>query len=261
MTCNSKNSPTPGGVPGEFAPMRLQKFLARAGVASRRHSEELITSGRVRINGQVVTELGSKVDPAADKVELDGNEVSLGGKPVTIMLNKPAGYVTTMDDPEGRPCVAQLVPTDEYPGLFPVGRLDCDTTGLLLFTNDGQLGYRLAHPKHHVDKTYIAHVKGLAGKKQIAKLRRGVQIRGGFTSPAQVKEVGKTERGSILRITIHEGMNRQVRRMCAAVGLPVLELERVSMGSLRLTDVAQGSWRLLSDGEVDELCKEASRNG
>ena len=248
----------PGGVPGEFAPMRLQKFLARAGVASRRHCEELIASGRVSVNGQTVTEMGFKVDPASDAVALDGDPVSLGEAPVTIMLNKPAGFVTTMSDPEGRRCVADLVPLEQYPGLFPVGRLDCDTTGLLLFTNDGQLGYRLAHPKHHVDKTYVAHVKGRAGKKQISKLRRGVTIRGGLTSPAKVREIGSTPEGSILEITIHEGMNRQVRRMCSAVGLPVLELERIAMGTLHLDGIRRGCWRVLSDGEVEELCKAAS---
>lgn len=248
----------PGGVPGEFAPMRLQKFLARAGVASRRHCEDLIASGRVSVNGQTVTEMGFKVDPACDAVALDGDPVSLGEAPVTIMLNKPAGFVTTMSDPEGRRCVADLVPLEQYPGLFPVGRLDCDTTGLLLFTNDGQLGYRLAHPKHHVDKTYVAKVKGRAGKKQIAKLRRGVTIRGGLTSPAKVREIGSTPEGSILEITIHEGMNRQVRRMCSAVGLSVLELERIAMGTLHLDGVRRGCWRVLSGREVEELCKAAS---
>lgn len=234
--------------------MRLQKFLARAGVASRRHSEELITGGRVSVNGNITFELGTKVDPTKDAVCLDGEEVSLGNAPVTIMLNKPLGFVTTMSDPEGRPCVAELAPTDQYPGLFPIGRLDTDTTGLLLFTNDGQLGYRLAHPKHHVVKTYLAHVRGKAGKKQIRKLCQGVQIRGGMTSPAQVCIVGEWQEGSILQLKIHEGRNRQVRRMCGAVGLPVEMLQRVAMGPLKLGDLQLGCWRELTAEETKALC-------
>ena len=147
--------------PEQPFPMRLQKFLARAGVASRRGSEDLMTAGRVSVNGQIVTELGSKVDPKVDVVCVDGREVHLEDGSVYLMLHKPKGYLTTMDDPQGRPCVAQLVPRGRYPGLFPVGRLDKDTTGLLLFTTDGDMGQRLLHPKHHVDKTYQAHVAGV----------------------------------------------------------------------------------------------------
>ena len=143
-----------------IVPMRLQKFLARAGAASRRGSENLMTAGRVTVNGQVVTELGSKVDPLVDEVAVDGVPVYLAQGPVTIMLHKPAGYVTTMSDPQGRPTVAELVPTDRFPGLFPIGRLDFDTTGLLLFSTDGELGNGLLHPRHHVEKRYLALVNG-----------------------------------------------------------------------------------------------------
>ena len=162
--------------PEQPFPMRLQKFLARAGVASRRGSEDLMTAGRVSVNGQIVTELGSKVDPKVDVVCVDGREVHLEDGSVYLMLHKPKGYLTTMDDPQGRPCVAQLVPRGRYPGLFPVGRLDKDTTGLLLFTTDGDMGQRLLHPKHHVDKTYQAHVAGVPDEVDLARLRGGIML-------------------------------------------------------------------------------------
>ena len=157
-------------------PMRLQKFLARAGAASRRGSENLMTAGRVTVNGQVVTELGSKVDPLVDQVAVDGVPVRLEGGPVTIMLHKPAGYVTTMSDPQGRPTVAELVPTDRFPGLFPIGRLDFDTTGLLLFSTDGELGNGLLHPRHHVEKRYLALVNGKPTPEQLGQLEQGIQL-------------------------------------------------------------------------------------
>ena len=242
---------------GEFAPMRLQKFLARAGVDSRRHCEKVILDGRVTVNGQVVDELGSKVDPRVDVVEVDGQVVSLGDAPVTIMMNKPAGYLTTMDDPQGRRCVAQLEPFGLYPGLFPVGRLDNDTTGLLVVTSDGALGYRLAHPKHHVEKTYVAHVRGIVGKGALRRLCDGVMIRDGMTAPAKVRVLCQEDAGSVLELKIHEGRNRQVRRMCQAVGHPVLQLQRVAIGPLQLGDLPLGGWRMLSDVELAELCRAA----
>ena len=156
--------------------MRLQRFLARAGVASRRGSEALMTAGRVTVNGVVATELGTKVDTDVDIVEVDGVRVRWSDEPVYLMLNKPAGYLTTMSDPQGRPCVAELVPVAEHPGLFPVGRLDFDTTGLLLFTTDGDLGHALLHPSHHVKKTYIALVDGAMHDDELAPLRRGIVL-------------------------------------------------------------------------------------
>ena len=164
-------------------PMRLQRFLARAGVASRRGSERLMTEGRVRVNGVVVTELGSKVDPLADEVTVDGMPCSIAETSVYLVLNKPAGYLTTMNDPKGRPCVASLVPCDRYPGLFPVGRLDADTTGVLLFTTNGMAGQNLLHPSHHVDKHYVALVEGVPTKDQLAELRRGVMLDDGPAAP------------------------------------------------------------------------------
>ena len=163
-----------------IVPMRLQKFLARAGAASRRGSENLMTAGRVTVNGKVVTELGSKVDPLVE-VAVDGAVVRLADGPVTIMLHKPAGFVTTMSDPQGRRTVAELVPTERYPGLFPIGRLDFDTTGLLLFSTDGELGNGLLHPKHHVTKRYLACVEGRPTERDLALLRRGIELDDGPT--------------------------------------------------------------------------------
>ncbi len=264
--------------------MRLQKFLARAGVASRRAAEELISAGRISVNGVTAKKLGTKVDARTDSVCVDGQEVHLRTQTVTLMLNKPAGYVTTMNDPQGRPCVANLVPTDEYPSLFPLGRLDRDTSGLLLFSTDGQLGNRLMHPSFHVDKTYYALVKGEPNEVALDLLRNGLPLDDGMTAPARVEvldadarkraldeigEVGEAgvsgvaqrhsgalsraalERdATLLSITIHEGRNRQVRRMCAAVGHEVIALHRTSFGPLTLGDLPKGSWRLLTKEEI-----------
>ena len=239
---------------GSLAPMRLQKFLARAGVASRRGSEDLMTAGRVSVNGQIVTELGSKVDPKVDVVCVDGREVHLEDGSVYLMLHKPKGYLTTMDDPQGRPCVAQLVPTKRYPGLYPVGRLDKDTTGLLLFTTDGDMGQHLLHPKHHVDKTYQAHVDGVPDEVDLARLRGGIMLDDGLTAQAQVRLVAERPDGSSdIELVIHEGRKRQVKRMCSAVHHPVLDLHRDSFGPLVLTDVDEGSWRLLTEDEIASL--------
>lgn len=241
-------------MPEQPFPMRLQKFLARAGVASRRGSEDLMTAGRVSVNGQVVTELGSKVDPKVDVVCVDGREVHLEDGSVYLMLYKPKGYLTTMDDPQGRPCVADLVPTKRYPGLYPVGRLDKDTTGLLLFTTDGDMGQHLLHPRHHVDKTYQAHVDGVPDEVDLARLRGGIMLDDGLTAQAQVHLVAERPDGSSdIELVIHEGRKRQVKRMCSAIHHPVLDLHRSSFGPLVLTDVDEGSWRLLTDEEIARL--------
>ena len=245
-------------IPEQPFPMRLQKFLARAGVASRRGSEDLMTAGRVSVNGQVVTELGSKVDPKIDVVCVDGREVHLEDDSVYLMLYKPKGYLTTMDDPQGRPCVAQLVPRNLYPGLYPVGRLDKDTTGLLLFTTDGDMGQHLLHPKHHVDKTYQAHVDGVPDEVDLARLSGGIMLDDGLTAPARVRIVAKRPDGSSdIELVIHEGRKRQVKRMCSAVHHPVLDLHRSSFGPLVLEDVEEGAWRLLRDDEVASLREAA----
>ena len=237
--------------------MRLQKFLARAGVASRRSSEKIILAGRITVNGEVVTELGTKVRPSIDEVCLDGALVRLAQDSVTLMLNKPAGYLTSMKDPHGRPCVSELVPTDEYPGLYPVGRLDCDTTGLLLFSTDGELGNAVLHPSRHVWKTYRALVKGMPGEKAIACLQNGVELEDGLTQPAKVRVAARKGKNALVDLTIHEGKKRQVKRMCEAVGHPVLKLHRSSFGPLELGSLRTGEYRLLEPQEVSALQRAA----
>jgi 23S rRNA pseudouridine2605 synthase len=232
--------------------MRVQKFLARAGVASRRGSEDLMTAGRVCVNGDVVTELGRKVDPAVDIVTVDGRDVRLAEQPAYLALNKPQGVMTTMRDPQGRTTVATFVPLAEHPGLFPVGRLDYETTGLLLFTTDGELAHRVLHPRWKVAKTYRVLVDGRPTRPELDRLREGVSLDDGLTAPAQVSmlRAGPT---SYCEISIREGRKRQVRRMFSAIGHPVLELHRVSFGPVDLGDLPKGSWRYLTDAEVRHL--------
>lgn len=248
--------------------MRLQKFLARAGVASRRHAEELIAAGRVTVNGARVTEMGVKVDPAADMVAVDGAPVALPEENATFLLHKPAGYVTTMSDPQGRPTVAALM-ADEllaHPGLFPVGRLDTDTTGLLLFTDDGQLGHGLLHPRRHVEKTYLALVEGVPDAGDVRRLREGVLLDDGLTLPAGVRVLeGADGRraalaagGSYVEVRLREGRNRQVRRMLDAVGHPVIALHREAFGPLALGNLPRGASRPLAEAEVARLKELAS---
>lgn len=230
-------------------PVRIQKFLARAGVASRRASETLIASGRVSVNGEVVREMGTKIDPACDVVKLDGARVTLSEERVVLMLNKPAGYLSAMSDAHGGRCVSELVPTKRFAGLFPVGRLDKDTTGLLLFTNDGELGNALIHPRHHVPKTYRALVSGQVGERALETLRSGVVLEDGLTQPAEVELLERQPKHTLLEITIYEGRNRQIRRMGEAVGHPVRMLERIALGPLSLSDLEACKWRLLSEEE------------
>ncbi len=233
--------------------MRLQKFLARAGVASRRSSEKVIAAGRVQVNGLVVTEMGTKVCPKRDQVLLDGQPVALPSEDVTIMLNKPAGYLTAMSDDRGRACVASLVPIQQYPALYPIGRLDYDTTGLLLFSTNGELGHALLHPSHHVTKTYRALVKGVPNAKAIQALEQGVLLEDGLTAPASVQIAGKQKGNAVLELSIHEGKKRQVKRMCEAVGHPVLQLHRAKFGPLELGNLPEGQWRELTHEEVGAL--------
>ena len=239
----------------DFAvPMRLQKFLARSGVASRRGSEDLMTAGRVTVNGIVATELGTKVDPSVDIVAVDGRVVQVPGTgPVYLALNKPIGYITTMSDPKGRPTVAELVFHDRYPGLFPVGRLDQDSRGLLLFTTDGELSHRLLHPRWKVVKRYEVTVDGAVAAADIEQLRSGIQLDDGLTAPAEVELVGKPGRTSRLTIRIREGRKRQVRRMCSAVGHPVLDLFRSGFGPIQIGDQEPGSVRHLTEAEIVAL--------
>lgn len=256
--------------PGDsmLVPMRLQRFLARAGVASRRGSEGLITAGRVCVNGVVAIELGTKVDPSVDTVTVDGVPVVLGAGAAYVMLHKPAGVLTTMSDPHGRPTVASMVPHDRYPGLFPVGRLDMDTTGLLLFTTDGDLGQMLLHPSHHVWKTYRALVDGVCRERDLDPLRKGIELDDGPCQPARCRALSRDESGAVapngvprgttpVEVIIREGRKNQVKRMLSKIGHPVLRLHRCKFGALELGDLAPGAWRNLTEREVD-LLKNAS---
>ena len=225
---------------------RLQKVLARTGFGSRRTCEELIADGRVSVNGKVAP-LGQRVDVDHDRVEVDGIAVGVQPDLVYYLLNKPRGVVTTAADTHGRPTVIDLVPAE--PRVFPVGRLDADTEGLLLLTNDGELTHRLAHPSFGVDKEYLAEVEGAPTPSAVRRLREGVDLEDGRTAPARVALIPP----HALRIVIHEGRNRQVRRMCDAVGHPVVRLVRTRIGPLVERDLAPGEWRALSMAEVRAL--------
>ena len=300
---NTQDAPTDGYIadkmcaehsiqnPQDAQTMRINQYLARCGVASRRGCEAFIKDGRVSINGEAICELGTKVFPDIDIVCVDGARVCLPNAHVTIMLNKPANYITTMDEQRGRACVASLVPTDKYPGLFPVGRLDRDTTGLLLFSNDGDLCQLLLHPRRHVEKTYLAYVSGVPKEKDLERLRTGIVLEGKPTKPARVELLngeafelaygqfqfeeenasgfglkGKASRGmkgtrkngtSIVEISISEGRNRQVKKMLASIGNPVIALHRKQFGPLSLDDLPRGKWRELTENEVQMLIKAA----
>lgn len=232
---------------------RLQKVMAQAGVASRRKSEELIIKGKVKVNGKVVTELGIKVDPQKDTIKVNGKEISKE-KPVYILLNKPKGYITTMEDQFDRPIVLDLV-KDVPQRLHSIGRLDYDTEGLLLLTNDGSLTYALTHPSHQVEKTYIVRAKGRITSSAIRTLEKGVMLDDGMTAPAKAELLKGKMDHSVIKLTIHEGRNRQVRRMMDKVGFPVLRLKRVEMGPIRLGHLHPGGYRHLSQREVKQLKK------
>ena len=234
--------------------VRLQKFLADCGVASRRGAEELIKKGRVSVNGEVVRVMGVQVDEDNDVVEFDGRQVKPQSKMIYIMLNKPEGFVTTVSDDKGRETVMSLV-SDIPARIYPVGRLDYDTEGLLLMTNDGDLTYKITHPKNNVEKTYVAEVSGNITMDTILQLRRGVMVDGVKTSPAKVEVTGATRYGTRLEITIHEGRNRQVRKMFEAVGCVVKKLKRTEEAGLKLGHVPLGRWRKLTESEVNMLKK------
>ncbi len=234
--------------------IRLQKVLARAGVASRRVAEEMIRRGRVAVNGRVVTTLGSKVVPGRDFVTVDGKPLAEPEQLVYLALHKPAGYVSTVRDTHGRPTVLDLVPRGRR--LYPVGRLDADTEGLLLLTNDGDFAYRVTHPKHTLDKEYRVLVAGRPGPDALDKLRTGIELDGRITAPAEVDVVARLPQATCLRLVLHEGRKRQVRRMCEAVGHPVLRLQRVRIGPIALGELPPGSYRSLTPAEVRQIMGE-----
>jgi pseudouridine synthase len=232
---------------------RLQKLLSQAGIASRRAAEKLIAEGRVTVNGEVVRAMGTRADPAADDVRVDGRRVKPTQRLRYILLNKPAGYVSTRADPQRRPTVIDLLHgVREY--VYPVGRLDYDTEGLLLLTNDGDLAARLTHPRHGVERTYEAHVEGVPDRQALERLRNGIPLDGRRTLPADATLLSRGRgREAVLRLTIREGRNRQVRRMCAAIGHRVRTLRRIRIGPLDDRRLKPGEWRELTAEEVHAL--------
>ena len=233
--------------------IRLQKYMANSGVASRRKCEEYILQGKVKINGKVVTELGTKIFPSKDEIIFDGQKINSKEEKIYILLNKPIGYVTTTNDQFGREDVLDLVKVRER--IVPVGRLDMYTSGALILTNDGDFVYRVTHPKHEINKTYTVTLKGIILKEEVEKLQNGVDIGDYVTKPAKVKilKTDEEKQNSRLEITIHEGKNRQVRRMCEAIGKKVLALHRTKIGDISVKDVPLGKWRKLRQDEIKKL--------
>ena len=238
-----------------MAEERLQKYMAECGIASRRKSEELIREGKVRVNGEVA-EIGRKIDPKKDVVSVEGRKVQKDQKHVYLMLNKPRGFISTMSDEYDRRCVAELV-ADVDPRVYPVGRLDRDSEGLLLFTNDGEFANSLMHPSKHVPKTYRVTVRPEVTDDMITKMMTGMMIDGQQTLPADVKVLVKEENRTVLEVTICEGRNRQIRKMCEQLGLEVARLKRISEGPVKLGMLQPGKWRELTHEEVQSLKRTA----
>jgi 23S rRNA pseudouridine2605 synthase len=229
---------------------RLQKILARAGLASRRNAEELIRQGKVTVDGKVVTEMGCRVDPDRQAVACEGRPVTLGEEKVYLLLNKPQGYVTTLHDPQGRPIVTSLL-TGITARVFPVGRLDFDTEGALILTNDGDFAERILHPRFEIERTYQATVRGLPTREKIRSLEEGLELEGRKTWPAKVRIIAKEPATTTLEITIHEGRKRQVRMMFQAIGHRVLlSLKRIAYGGLRLGSLPSGKYRRLTPADL-----------
>ena len=231
--------------------IRLQKFLSQAAVASRRKSEELISQGKVKVNGKVAG-LGDKVSPRHDTVTVSGKKIIVNKKHYYIMLHKPRGFITTMEDEMGRKCVAQLV-TDVGARVYPVGRLDKESEGMLIMTNDGEFANFMTHPSKHVPKTYRVTIRPDITNEQLEKMRDGMEIDGRMTAPADVHVIEKQENRVVLEIILYEGRNRQIRRMCEELGLEVARLKRTAVGTIKLGMLAQGKWRDLTDDEVHKL--------
>jgi 23S rRNA pseudouridine2605 synthase len=232
--------------------MRLQKYLAQCGVASRRASEKLIAQGHVAVNGDVVTDMGVSIDPETDAVWVDGQAIR-PQRLQYLLFYKPTAVVTTMNDPEGRKCVADFFPVEDFGKLFPVGRLDYETEGLLLMTNDGELAQRLTHPSHEVEKVYEVIVNARMDEEAVGRLRKGVALSEGMTAPAKVTSFSRQKGVTHLTLVIHEGRNRQVRRMIEAVGYSVQFLRRIQEGPLRLGDLKPGEFRPLTRAEIQAL--------
>jgi 23S rRNA pseudouridine2605 synthase len=240
--------------------VRLQKYLSRSGVASRRHAEAMMAEGRVRVNGEVAREMGTTVDPERDVVEVDGRRVSMSA-PVWLALHKPPGYITTRRDPGGRATIYDLLPREHH-GLFYVGRLDYESEGLVLLTNQGDLANSLLHPSHEVERVYEVVVEGRPDSAAEKRLRFGVQLEDGIARVARLDRIGReTGHATKLRVVMLEGRKREVRRLFDAVGHPVRRLLRVGFGPVKLDELAAGAWRLLSDAEVRALARLAGESG
>ncbi len=231
---------------------RLQKVLAEYGIASRRKCEQLILEGKVKVNGVLVTELGTKVDKFYDEIALDDNKLISLDKKVYVLLNKPIGYICSVKDQFNRPVVTDLLKSLKG-RIYPVGRLDYDTEGLLILTNDGDLAYILTHPKHEVNKEYVALVSGIVQDEDIEKFKLGLFIDDYKTAPAILEILKKNKDTSLIKVTIHEGKNRQIRKMCEAIGHKVINLERISIGNISLGKLASGKYRFLSEKEINYL--------
>jgi 23S rRNA pseudouridine2605 synthase len=256
-TPRPRRKPSPARQPMPPKPMpapteRLQKILSRAGIASRRKAEELIQAGHVRLNGQVVTQLGTKANPRTDRITIDGRPLRLADEPLYILFHKPVGVVTTLSDPEGRPTVRDYL-RGVRARVFPVGRLDFHSSGLLLLTNDGELALRLTHPRYGIRKTYRVKVKGSPTPEALAQLAAGVRLEEGVTAPAEVRIARGSEGKTWLEITLGEGRRREVRRMCEQVGYPVEKLSRTRLGPLTLGKLPPGEHRMLTEREVRQL--------
>ncbi|MFQ5722689.1 MAG: pseudouridine synthase [Candidatus Aminicenantales bacterium] len=232
--------------------MRLNKFLSQAGISSRREADRLIAEGRVSVNGQQVENLGFKIDPERDVVEVDGRKVKKQEDKIYIMLNKPPGFIVSLRDSFGRPTIIDLLPPFKK-RLFPVGRLDYNSQGLLLLTNDGQLTFRLTHPRFKIKKVYLIRIKGELRPSQISRLEKGIILNGKKTAPARIRIINSTLRGLQLRIEIYEGRKREIRRMFEAIGCSVVYLQRIKFGPLALGNLKKGQWRYLTPREISLL--------
>lgn len=229
---------------------RLQKYMARCGVASRRKCEEIIFSGRVKVNNKVVTDIVI-VDDEKDIVKVDDKIIKPKDKKIYIMLNKPCGVITSVKDEKGRKTVIDIIGVKER--IYPVGRLDYDTSGLLILTNDGDAAFKMTHPSKEIDKVYIAKIKGVPTKDEIERFKSGIKIDDYITSPAELEILNVNEKESEVKITIHEGKNRQVRKMCEAIGHPVITLKRIRIGKISLGNLKQGQWRYLTQKEIEYI--------
>lgn len=238
--------------------LRLQKILAEMGIASRRKAEEIIAEGRVTVNGKIAI-LGTKADPAKDHIKLDGKLLTKPELKVYLAMNKPRGVVTSLSDPEGRPTIKDFIKGIKQ-RVYPVGRLDYDSEGLLILTNDGDFAHSILHPSKKMPKTYMVKVKGMIEEDSVEKLRSGVRIVGGLTAPARARKISEAEENSWIEMTIHEGRKRQIRQMLQRVGHPVLKLNRIKIGSLKLGNLKPGDVRYLTPEEIKRLREETKAN-